>query len=99
MIVSGNRNIIFPDNTRKIKFQRDLFGTTIFSEPLKKENMVFRVVLFVHGLFGIQIYGLVHLQSERVLSLGLAAYLKTLLKDRTRSVLQEHLYHLLWVIF
>ena len=44
MIFSGKRNIIFPDNTRKIIFQRDFFGKTIFSEHLEKENMVFRAV-------------------------------------------------------
>ena len=43
----GKRNIIFPDNTRKIKFQCDFFGKTIFSKHLKKENMVFRAVLLV----------------------------------------------------
>ena len=41
---SGKRNIIFPNNTRKIKFQRDFFGKTIFSGRPEKENMVFRAV-------------------------------------------------------
>ena len=44
IIFSEKRNIIFLDNTRKIKFQRDLFGNTIFPVCLKKENMVFRAV-------------------------------------------------------
>ena len=42
IIFSGKRNIIFPDNTRKIIFQRNFFGKTIFSGRLEKENMVFR---------------------------------------------------------
>ena len=41
IIFSGKRNIIFPDNTRKIIFQSNYFGKTIFSGPLEKENMVF----------------------------------------------------------
>ena len=44
MIFSGKRNIIFPDNTRKIIFLRDFFGKIIFLEHLGKENMVFRAV-------------------------------------------------------
>ena len=40
---SGKRNIIFTDNTRKIMFQRDFFGKTIFLGHLEQENMVFRV--------------------------------------------------------
>ena len=44
IIFSGKRNVIFPDNTRKIKFQRYFFGKTIFSGCLEKENMVFRAV-------------------------------------------------------
>ena len=44
MIFSGKRNIIFFDNTRKIIFQCDFFGKTIFSEHLEKENMVFSAV-------------------------------------------------------
>ena len=44
MIFSGKRNIIFPDNTTKIIFQRDFFEKTIFSEHLEKENMVFRAM-------------------------------------------------------
>ena len=45
-IFLGKRNIIFPDNTRKIKFQHGVFGKVIFSGHLKKENMVFQVVVF-----------------------------------------------------
>ena len=37
-------NIIFPDNKRKIIFQRHFLGKTILSGHLEKENMVFRVV-------------------------------------------------------
>ena len=44
MIFSGKRNIIFPDNTRKIIFQRNFFGKIIFSEHLEKGNMVFHAV-------------------------------------------------------
>ena len=44
IIFSGKRNIIFPDNTRKIIFQCDFFGKTIFSKHLEKENMVSRAV-------------------------------------------------------
>ena len=44
IIFSGKRNIIFPDNTRKIKFQSDFFGKTIISRRLEKENMVFCAV-------------------------------------------------------
>ena len=32
--------MIFPNNTRKIIFQRDFFGKTIFSGRLEKEIMV-----------------------------------------------------------
>ena len=44
IIFLGKRNIIFPNNTRKIIFQRNFFGKTIFSGGLEKENMVFRAV-------------------------------------------------------
>ena len=40
IIFSGKRNIIFPDNTRKIIFQSDFFGKIIFSKHLEIENMV-----------------------------------------------------------
>ena len=46
-IISGKRNIIFPDNTKKIIFQHNLFGKTIFSGRPEKENMVFRAVIFI----------------------------------------------------
>ena len=36
-IFSGKRKIIFPGNTRKIMFQRDFFGNTIFLEHLQRE--------------------------------------------------------------
>ena len=45
IIFSGKRNIMFPDDTRKIIFQCDFFGKTIFSDHLKNENMVFRAVI------------------------------------------------------
>ena len=45
IIFSGKRNIIFPDNIRKIIFQPRFFGKTIFSGCLEKENMVFRAVI------------------------------------------------------
>ena len=44
IIFSGKRNIIFPDDTRKIIFQCNFFGKTIFSEYLEKENMVFHSI-------------------------------------------------------
>ena len=47
IIFSGKGNIIFPDNTRKIIFQRNFFGKTIFSGRLEKEHMVFCAVYFV----------------------------------------------------
>ena len=47
IIFSGEKNIIFPDNTRKIIFPCDFFGKSIFSEHLEKENMVFCAVTYV----------------------------------------------------
>ena len=47
IIFSEKRNMIFPDNTRKIIFQCDIFEKTIFSENLEIEKMVFRAVYFV----------------------------------------------------
>ena len=44
IIFSGKRNIIFPDNTRKIIFQCSFFGKTIFSGHLENKNMAFRAV-------------------------------------------------------
>ena len=41
---SGKRNITFPNNTKKVIFQRYFFGKTILSGRLEKENMVFRAV-------------------------------------------------------
>ena len=41
------KNNIFPDNTRKIIFQCDIFGKIIFSENLEKENMAFCAVSFL----------------------------------------------------
>ena len=50
IIFLGKRNIIFPDNTRKIIFQCNFFGKTIFSKHSEKENMVFPpVFVFVAG--------------------------------------------------
>ena len=42
IIFSGKRNIISPDDTRKVIFQCDFFGKIIFSKHLEKENLVFR---------------------------------------------------------
>ena len=44
IIFSPKRNVIFPDNTRKIIFRRYFFGKTICSGRPEKENMVFRAV-------------------------------------------------------
>ena len=52
------KNSIFPDNTRKIMFQRNFFGKTIFSGRPEKENMVFRAVLQVQKRFSILIVAL-----------------------------------------
>ena len=41
IIFSGKRNIIFPDNTKKFTFQRELFGKTIFSGRLEKQKYDF----------------------------------------------------------
>ena len=41
IIFSGKRNIIFPNNTRKIIFQRNFFGKTIFSGRLEKTKYGF----------------------------------------------------------
>ena len=54
IIFLGKRNIIFPDNTRKIIFQCDFFGKTIFAKHLKKGNIVFCAVynfLLSHSLW------------------------------------------------
>ena len=45
IIFSGKRNIIFPDDTRKIIFQCNFFEKTIFSKHFEKENMFFRAVI------------------------------------------------------
>ena len=44
MIFLGKKKKIFPDNTRKIIFQLNFFGKTVFSEHLEKENMDCRAV-------------------------------------------------------
>ena len=44
ILFSRKRYIIFPNNARKIIFQRKFFGKTIFSGHLEKGNMVFRPV-------------------------------------------------------
>ena len=44
-MTSGKRNIIFPNNTRKIIFQRNFFGKTVFSGRPEKENVVFHAVI------------------------------------------------------
>ena len=45
IIISGKRNIIFRDNTRKIILLRHFFGKSIFSGRLEKENIIFRAVM------------------------------------------------------
>ena len=40
---------MFPGNKRKLVFQSDIFGKTIFSKHLEKEKMIFRAVLFIRG--------------------------------------------------
>ena len=47
IIFSRKRNIIFPDNTRKMKFQRNFLEKTIFSGRLGKENMVFLAAVLI----------------------------------------------------
>ena len=54
---SGKANIIFPDNTRKIIFQNDIFGKTIFSGRLEK-NMVFGAVKVTLSCFVFKRLGL-----------------------------------------
>ena len=49
IIFSGKGNIIFPNNTRKMIFQHNFFGKTIFSGCLEKENMVFCAVKVEHN--------------------------------------------------
>ena len=44
IIFLEKRNIIFPNNTRKIIFQCNFLGKIIFSGRLEKENMVFWAV-------------------------------------------------------
>ena len=48
------RNIIFPDNTKKIIFQRNFFGKTIISKHLEKENTVFCAVNIVKSAKGVE---------------------------------------------
>ena len=40
--------MIFPNNARKIIFQRNFIGKNIFSGGLEKENMVFRAVITIY---------------------------------------------------
>ena len=47
IIFSGRRKIAFSDNTKRIIFQRNLFGKTIFSGRLEKENTVFHALYWV----------------------------------------------------
>ena len=47
IMFSEKRNIINLDDIRKVIFQCDFCGKTIFSEYLEKENMVFRAVPIV----------------------------------------------------
>ena len=47
IIFSEKRNIIFPNNTRKIIFQRNFFGKTIFSGRPEKGNIVFGAVILL----------------------------------------------------
>ena len=51
IIFLGKINMIFPDNTRKMIFQRDFFGKNIFSGRLEKEIMVFRAVIIFKKAF------------------------------------------------
>ena len=48
----SQENIMFPSFifrlTRKVMFQRNFFGKTIFSERLEKENMIYRAVLSIY---------------------------------------------------
>ena len=48
------RNIIFPDNTKQIIFQRNFFGKTIISKHLEKENTVFCAVNIVKSAKGVE---------------------------------------------
>ena len=71
IIFSGKKNITFLDNTRKIIFQLDFFGKTIFSGRLEKENMVFRAVSsssLIHTFFNTEVlYLLTYLRLFKVL--------------------------------
>ena len=54
-IFSREINAILPDGTRKIMFQCDFSGKTIFSEHLKKISY-FHVFLFLEGDGGIVVH-------------------------------------------
>ena len=55
-IFFGKRNIIFPDDTRKIILQCNFFGKIIFSEHLEKEDNVFRAVWCWKMVWHIQLW-------------------------------------------
>ena len=55
-IFSGKINIMLLDNARKIIFQRNVFGKTIFSGRLEKENMVFRAVFVISCRYLVNLY-------------------------------------------
>ena len=64
IIFSGKRNMILPDNTRKIIFPGDFFGKTIFSGRLEKENMIFRAVCDKRDSFPFSIVKMPYLCSN-----------------------------------
>ena len=61
IILSGKRNAIFPDNTRKIIFQCDFLGKTIFSEHLKK-------MLYFHIFFWERSSLIFHIKNKIIFS-------------------------------
>ena len=63
IIFSWKRNMIFPNNTRKIIFQRNFFGKTIFSGRLEKETMVFRAA--ITGIWKIELFNFFRTESVK----------------------------------
>ena len=47
VIFLGKGNIIFPDNIRNIKIQRNFFGKTNFPKHLENENMFLRAMYYL----------------------------------------------------
>ena len=92
--IFGKKKYHLSHNTRKIiLFHREFFENTIFSEPLEKENMVFRAVLVSERNYGTTKFFTENLltkeMKETPVLMNNLVYLGLLILDLSKALMYE----------